>query len=303
MNQEQVTQLEAFFNKAKQKSYSKGEKEIFSFIKDTCSFNVIANDRLTIAPKELDVYIPEKRLAVEYNGLFWHSEFKGCFQMYHWRKTKACQEKGIRLIQFYDWEWHHKNEICRSMVRSALGVYKRREYARNCTVREVADRQAVIDFFDDNHIQGAVHNFSLCLGLYKGDELLQAVVFGKQHFGRNGDYELYRMVTMRDTQVLGGFSRLMKHCPYDTVVSYVDLRLFDAKGYLAGGWNIECRANPTFCITDGQNMYSRHLFKKSACLKRFDNVSEGMTEREMQVKNGFYRVWNSGTYRVRWTRR
>ena len=95
----------------------------------------------------------------------------------------------------------------------------------------------------------------------------------------------------------------MKHSPYNTVISYVALRMFDAKGYFAGNWQIEHIANPSFCLTDGFNVFSRHLFKKSECLKKFNNVTEDMTEREMQVKNGFYRLWDSGTYKVRWTRK
>jgi hypothetical protein len=212
-------------------------------------------------------------------------------------------EKGIRLLHVYENEWRDQKEIVKSMISSALGVYERKEYARKCTVRNITDRQVVVDFFDRNHIQGAVHKFELALGLYKGDELLQAVVFGKQHFGRNGDYELYRMVTKINTQVLGGFSKLMEHSPYDRVVSYVALRMFDAKGYLAGKWRIEHQAHPSFCITDGVNVYSRHLFKKSECLKKFDNVTSGMTEREMQMKNGFFRLWDCGTLKVVWERK
>lgn len=213
-----------------------------------------------------------------------------------------CLDKGIRLLHIYSSEWRDKQDICKSMIASALGIYKRKEYARNCEVKEVTNKKTVIDFFNENHIQGAVHNYSLCLGLYKDNELLQAVVFGKQHFGKKGTIELYRMVTKKNAQVIGGFSKLMKHSPYDTVVSYVALRLFDAKGYLAGNWKIEHRSQPSFDITDGANLYTRHLFKKERCLKMFTNVTEDMTEREMQIKNGFYKVWDCGTYRVVWNR-
>ena len=281
---------------------SSAEKEVVAFVKSIYKGEIIENDRSIIAPKELDVYIPEKNFAIEYNGLYWHSEAQDKGQSYHLNKTKMCMNKGIRLLHIYENEWRDKQDICKSMIASALGVYERKEFARKCEVREVTDRKTVIDFFEQNHIQGAVHKFSLCLGLYKGDELLQAVVFGKQHFGRNGDYELYRMVTKKNIQVLGGFSKLMKHCPYDTVVSYVALRMFDAKGYLVGNWKIEHTSHPSFCITDGINVYSRHLFKKDKCLKLFDNVTEDMTEREMQIKNGYYRLWDCGTYKVRWCR-
>lgn len=291
-----------FENIKKSKGVSKGEKEVVDFVKTIYRGTVIENDRNQLAPKELDIYIPEKDFAIEYDGLYWHSEAGDCFSDYHISKTKQCLTKGIRLLHIYENEWRDKQDICKSMIASALGVYERKEYARKCEVREVKDRKTVIDFFDENHIQGAVHKFSLCLGLYKDNELLQAVVFGTQHFGKNKEIELYRMVTKLNIQVLGGFSKLMEHSPYSNVVSYVALRMFDGKGYLAGKWSIEHTAQPSFCITDGINVYSRHLFKKDKCLQRFNNVTEDMTEREMQIKNGFYRLWDCGTYRVRWIR-
>ena len=302
LSDKQREQLTEYFSTTENSGKSFAEKEVVAFVKSIYKGEVIENDRGIIAPKELDIYIPEKNFAIEYNGLYWHSEAQDKGQSYHLNKTKMCMNKGIRLLHIYENEWRDKQDICKSMISSALGVYERKEFARKCEVREVTDRKTIIDFFEQNHIQGAVHKFSLCLGLYKGDELLQAVVFGKQHFGRNGDYELYRMVTKKNIQVLGGFSKLMKHCPYDTVVSYVALRMFDAKGYLAGNWKIEHTSHPSFCITDGINVYSRHLFKKDKCLKLFDNVTEDMTEREMQIKNGYYRLWDCGTYKVRWCR-
>lgn len=302
LSAKQREQLAEYFSTTESSGLSFAEKEVVNYIKSIYKGEVIENDRSIIAPKELDIYIPEKFFAIEFDGLYWHSEAQGKSSTYHLTKTKMCMNKGIRLLHIYENEWRDKQDICKSMIASALGVYERKEYARKCEVREVKDRKTIIDFFDQNHIQGAVHKFSLCLGLYKGDELLQAVVFGTQHFGRNGDIELYRMVTLKNTQVLGGFSKLMQHCPYDTVVSYVALRMFDAKGYLAGSWKIEHTAQPSFCITDGINIYSRHLFKKDRCLKLFDNVTEDMTEREMQMRNGYYRLWDCGTYKVRWTR-
>ena len=66
--------------------------------------------------------------------------------------------------------------------------------------------------------------------------------------------------------------------------------MFDDKGYLAGKRRIENQAKHSCCITDGVNVFSRHLFKKAECLKRFSNVTEDMTEREMKIRNGFYRL-------------
>lgn len=303
LTEDEKEKMQKYFDEVKKsKQVSKGETEVALFVKSIYQGEVITNDRTVLAPKELDIYIPQKNLAIEYDGVYWHSEAGYCFSDYHINKTKVCMDKNIRLIHIYSNEWEEKKDIVKSMIASALGIYIRKEFARKLEVKEVTNKNTVIKFFNANHIQGAVYKYSLCLGLYKGNELLQAVVFGKQHFGKNGDIELYRMVTKKNTQVLGGFSKLMKHSPYDTVVSYVALRLFDAKGYLAGNWKIEHQTQPSFCITDGFTTFSRHLFKKEMCIKKFNNVTQDMTEREMQMRNGYYRLWDCGTYKVRWNR-
>ena len=75
------------------------------------------------------------------------------------------------------------------------------------------------------------------------------------------------MATKLNTQVLGGFSKLMKHSPYNTVISYVALRMFDAKGYFADNWQIEHIANPSFCLTDGFNVFPDICLRKVNALK------------------------------------
>lgn len=299
---EQEEKLSRYFETTEMNGVSLPEKEVLSFVKELVKEKIETNDRKTIAPKELDVYIPNKKVAIEYNGLRFHSTQFEKGSMYHLDKTKACQEKGIRLIHVYENEWRDKQDIVKSMIASALGVYERKIYARNCEIREVTDKEAVKKLFDENHVQGAVNRYELCLGLYYKDELVQACVFGKQHFGRNGDIELYRMVTVKNTQVLGGFSKIMKHCPYNKVVSYVSLRHFDAKGYYNSGWTLDHVSPPSFDIVKDKKLYSRHLFKKQQCLKMFDNVTPDMTEQEMQELNGFYRIYDCGTYKVVWDR-
>lgn len=281
-------------------NFSFEEKEVVSFVKSIYKGEVIENDRSLIAPKELDIYIPGKNFAIEYDGLAWHSERTGCKSSYHLQKTRACNGKGVRLFHLYSNEWRDKKEIVKSMISSALGVYERKIYARKCDVREVTDRTAVKDMLNGNHLQGDCGRFSRAMGLYYKGELVQLCVFGTQHFGRKDTVELYRMVTLKNTQVVGGFSRLMEHSGYSEVMSYVSLRTFNASGYYSSGWTLESISQPSYCYTDGLDTYSRQLFKKDKCLKRFDNVTEDMTETEMTEKNGFYKLWDCGTYKVSW---
>ena len=62
------------------------------------------NDRLQIKPYELDIWIPSKFLAIEVNGVYWHTEEKGKGESYHQMKTQMCKEKGITLFHFSDVE-------------------------------------------------------------------------------------------------------------------------------------------------------------------------------------------------------
>lgn len=300
LNEEQVKELEKHFKLKKHQESSKGEKEVASFVKSIYNGKVIENDREVIQPKELDIYIPEKHFAIEYNGLYWHSEKNGCNQTYHLNKTRKCTEQGIRLLHIYSDEWRDKKEIVKSMIASALGVYDRKIFARNCTVKEVKNKKVVEKLFNENHLQGTVSKYEKAIGLFYGKELVQCCLFGKQHFGKTNEIELYRMVTLKNVQVLGGFSKLMKHSGYNKVMSYVSLRTFNASGYYNSGWKLIHIAKPSYCYTDGFDTYSRHLFKKDKCLKRFTNVTDGMTEKEMTTKNGFYKVWDCGTYKVEW---
>lgn len=52
------------------------------------------NDRNVLKPAELDIYVPGKKLAIEYDGMYWHSdEFKNA--SYHVKKTDDCEKAGI----------------------------------------------------------------------------------------------------------------------------------------------------------------------------------------------------------------
>lgn len=57
------------------------------------------------AGQELDVYVPGRKLAFEYDGLYWHSEEAGRGRGYHLAKTEACEKAGIRLVHVLESEW------------------------------------------------------------------------------------------------------------------------------------------------------------------------------------------------------
>ena len=90
------------------------------FIKSIYSGQVLENDRTVIKPKELDIYLPELKLALEYNGEYWHDETKKRKPGYHKEKQKACEKKGIKLIEVWDSEWHADKDRFKNLIQEVI---------------------------------------------------------------------------------------------------------------------------------------------------------------------------------------
>lgn len=88
---------------------SKYEKEVADIISAFYSGECIRNDRSVLNGKELDLYYPEKKIAIEYNGDYWHSEeFKD--GGYHYNKYKQCRDLGITLVSIFEYDWSSRKE-------------------------------------------------------------------------------------------------------------------------------------------------------------------------------------------------
>lgn len=92
------------------------EQELADFCKQFYP-NLIRNDRSIISPFELDIVIPERKLAIEFNGTYWHSmKPKG----YHKMKVKLCADKGFKLIHIWEIDWINKKDEIKSMLEKEL---------------------------------------------------------------------------------------------------------------------------------------------------------------------------------------
>lgn len=129
------------------------EKALREFV-ESLGFPLEYNKRDVIAPLELDIYIPDKKVAIEYNGNYWHCELNKT-PTYHLNKYKKCAEKNIRLIQVWEYEWYdeRKRPIIESIIKSALGVYDEKLNARECELVILPSKE-VQSFLDMNNLGG-----------------------------------------------------------------------------------------------------------------------------------------------------
>lgn len=191
---------------------SRVEQDIANFIK-SLGFEVKTNYRKIIAPQEVDIFVPEKNVAVEFNGTYWHSVENGLDKTYHFNKSFKCEQAGVRLIHVYEYQWLNpvKREILKSILKNALGKNDNIIYARKCELRELTSKD-VAEFSELNSLHGH-RSASIYLGLFYKGELVQLMTFGKAFFSRDNtiDYECIRSITKINTTVVGGMNKLFSY--------------------------------------------------------------------------------------------
>jgi len=283
-------------------NYSVNENKIYEYIKEKFP-NTIANDRKVLKGNELDIFIPEKNIAIEYDGLYWHCELKK-EKEYHLNKTLECEKQGIRLIHIFEDEWLHKSKIWISMLDNILGLTKIKIFARKCKIKEVDNSEASL-FLKNNHIQGWCAS-QIKLGLYYNEELVSLMTFGKsRHFIGNGEteYELLRFCNKLNTNVIGGASKLFKHFIkiYNpkSVVSYADRRWSIGNLYEKLGFNFSHFSKPNYFYIIGTVRKNRFNFRKSILQKKY-NCPNNITEREFCKRQKWYRIYDCGTKVYKW---
>ena len=285
---------------------SNQEKEIREYI-ESLGFKTKTSDRKTLTDtKELDLIIPSKKIAIEFDGLYWHCENMKPDKKYHLNKTLECDKKGLRLIHIFEDEWIYKKEIVKSRLCSILGVNKNRIHARKCEIREV-DNKTCEKFLNENHIQGNV-NSAVRYALYYNDEIVSIMTFGKlrKNMGQRKNienrYELLRFCNKLYTTVKGGASKLFthfirKHNPY-IVLSYADRRWNTGKVYEIMGFEFSHFSEPGYFYIVGQQRVNRFRYRKNVLVK--EGYDKNKSEHEIMKERGIYRIYDCGTMVYKW---
>lgn len=207
---------------------SQDEVDLVNYIKSIYGGEVLTNARNVIDPYEVDIYIPEFKLAIEYNGYYWHSYNAGKPRDYHFNKTKLAEDKGIHLIHIWEYEWQDSilQERIKSIIKGELNLTYNKIYARRCNIREI-DSKTYRDFIINHSMfgyRGARHKY----GLFYQDELVMVFGVGYCQSGRGGidktKLEIIRSATKLDTIVVGGTSKMLKHIISDLKGFYPDIR-------------------------------------------------------------------------------
>lgn len=279
------------------------EAEILDFLQSLDIGEIRHKDKSTLADsRELDFYLPEHNLAIEFNGLYWHCEVNK-HKSYHLDKTLECQRKGIRLIHIWEDEWLGNQELVKSMITHTLGKTPNRVYARKCDVITTSNKD-VRDFMNDNHIQGHI-NAQINYTLLHNDKIVAVMQFGKPRIGmgkQHNGWELLRYTNLKNHTIVGGASKLYKafirEISPESVTTYLDRSNMSGGVYEKLGFVKESESKPNYWYIVKHKRTHRFNFRKSKLVK--EGFDPNKTEHEIMFDRGIYRIYDCGTYRYRW---
>lgn len=275
------------------------EKEVVNFLSEYCE--VIQNDKTIINPKELDIVIPEHNLAIEFNGLYWHSEiYKD--KNYHINKKNACSEQGLTLVQIFEDEWQNSKEIVKSRLLSLINRNTKTIGARKCLIQEINSKTANT-FLKENHLQGSGRSH-IRYGLYYNSVLVSVMTFLKGDISKNlKEWELNRFCSLKNHQIIGGASKLFFHFIKDIdpniVVSFSDLRWSNYQNsvYKNLGFCYDKDTGPNYwyIMPNEIRRYHRYGLKKP--------LNSNLSERELRINEGWLRIYDCGSSKWIWSKR
>lgn len=285
---------------------SKAETEIYDYIVNELHFtDAIQGEKRVLKGKEIDIYIPSKKVGIEYNGLYWHNMTIVKDKNYHLDKTNECKKIGVKLIQIFEDEYESNKEIVLSKISHLLGMSQTlpKIMARKCSIKEISIEESK-EFLNKNHIQG-FGGGSVHIGAFYNNNLVAVMNFRLE----KGKWELTRFASDNKCicQGIGGklFSYFVKNYNPDEIKSFADRRWTineDSNVYIKLGFKFDSYTNPEyryFNPNDGMIRQHKFNFRKQILSKKY-GLPLSMTEKEMTEQLGYTKIYDCGLIKYIW---
>jgi len=251
------------------------------------NISVINNERNILSGKELDLYIPSHKLAIEYDGN----------KNNHIFKTEECEKQGIQLLHIFENEWLSKQDIWKSVIKAKLGL-NQRIFARKCQIKEI-DYKTSSEFLENNHLQ-SFSTSSIQIGLFYNNELVSLMTFGKSRYNKKYQYELIRFCNKIDINIVGGASKLMKYFIKNynpsSIISYANRRWSDGNLYRKMGFDEVGQTEPNYFYFKPSEyiLHSRIKFQKHKLKEQLESFDNSLTETENMYNNDYRKIYDCG---------
>lgn len=286
---------------------SKEEITLHEFVKGL-GFDPIFNTRKIILTRELDIYLPDLKLAIEYGGLFYHDNRRQT-RNYHLDKLEMCHKIGLRLITIFSDEWmlKTKRRICEARLRHILGASTERIYARDTRVVILSPDESNA-FLNRYHIQGTLGSPHR-IGLRHKEELVAVMTFGPPrqlngapNIGVAGHYEMYRFASAK--HVVGGASKLFQAFVRVNdplyISSFCDRRWSEGNVYRELGFTLKNSSRPSEWYVKNGRRFHRWSFQKHILVAQ--GYDPNKTAEETMIERGYHIIYDCGELKFEWVK-
>lgn len=255
------------------------------------------NQEKVLDDKRFDIEIVGMNILIEIDPTYTHNvagshwDPKGHPKDKQLVKTLIAEKYGYRCIHVFDWDdW---NGII-DLIRKPEHII----YARKCEVRPVTD-SSFDNFIVDNHIQGQCKGTKVALGLYHNAELVEVMTFGKPRYNKNYQWELLRLCTKKELNVVGGASKLFKYATnklnMTSIISYCDKSKFKGSVYSNIGMTFLRNTTPQEIWSKGKNKITGSLLRQRGYDQLFDaNYGKGTSNEQLMMEHGWLPVFDCG---------
>lgn len=278
---------------------SNAERQLVSYLRTLGDLEIQTSVR-GMLPKnqELDIYLPEKKVAIEVNGIYWHTENFGKDASYHINKTRRCQKAGIRLLHFWDSEVQEHPELVQSMIAQRLG-FTNQLYARKLVIEEI-DKKIAAEFLNEHHLQGSsACKVAFALKTKKGNRIAAVMTFGVPYINKKYEWEIKRFATHKGLSVVGGASRLwsafVKKVNPQSVITYANLRYATGDVYTQLGFKFLRNTKPNYMWVGPYYMYTRYQTQKHKLADLLgDDFDPNLSEAENMTNANYAKLYDCG---------
>lgn len=251
---------------------SKGEYDVSCIIKKYLPEEVFEfSNKKILNGKEIDIFYPDKKIAIEYCGAKYHSshlanEWKyGTLEVsedYHYQKWLGCKNKGIDLITIFDDEWNIKfyRKIAIKSLLYKFDIYKNIVKIEDCQIIKIHDSKIIYNFLRNNCLDRFNdYNEAYCI-MYK-NTIISMFCFND----KENHYDI-RYCNDKDYRILDGFSVLLKkfqfEYPHKDILysvnrNWMDIP-FDIEQYDFSVYNDEMNLNRFYW---GSSLYKRKMIQ------------------------------------------
>lgn len=128
---------------------------------------IISNTREIIAPQELDFYIPGKKIGIEIDGIYWHSN-KFRDKDYHYSKNNECNKKAISLIHITEPSILFNSKNINNYIKRTLNINTKSINIKNCKIK-IINEDRYKSFYEKYNITNYKfsNNNYMLFGIYR----------------------------------------------------------------------------------------------------------------------------------------